>query len=121
MSTPSEVESIFFAALSKKTTAERADYLDHACGSDDELRRRVERLLEAHPQAADFLARPAVERPGGDALDGEPHLPRLRPDPDLMIAVDGRLGRRTGPARWTILRAMRSSRTGTDHFVRRHG
>ncbi len=89
MSTPSRVESIFFAALSKKTTAERADYLDHACGGDAELRRRVERLLEAHPQAADFMARPAVERPGGDALDREPHPPGSRPDPDRTIADDG--------------------------------
>ncbi len=89
MSTPSQVESIFFAALGKKTTAERAGYLDQACGDDAELRRRVERLLEAHPQAADFLARPAVERPGGDPLDREPHPPGSRPDPDRTIADDG--------------------------------
>jgi hypothetical protein len=52
---------MFFAALGQKTTAERADYLDHACGGDDALRRRVERLLEAHPQAVDFLAQPALD------------------------------------------------------------
>jgi eukaryotic-like serine/threonine-protein kinase len=63
MSTPAQVESIFFAALGKSEAAERAGYLDRACGADSELRRRVERLLEAHPQAANFLARPAVERP----------------------------------------------------------
>jgi hypothetical protein len=34
MSTPSRVESIFFAALGKKTTAERADHLDHACDGE---------------------------------------------------------------------------------------
>ena len=69
MSTPSQVEAIFFAALEKQT-AERAAYLDHACGDDPELRRRVERLLEAHPQAADFLARPAaVGRLGVDPHD----------------------------------------------------
>ena len=62
MSAPSPVESIFFATLGKKTAAERADYLDHACGDDAELRHRVERLLEAHPQAADFLAHPAIRR-----------------------------------------------------------
>ena len=89
MSTPSRVESIFFAALGKKAIAERAGYLDQACGGDTELRRRVERLLEAHPQAADFMARPAVERPGGDPLDGEPHPSSLRPDPDPRIADDG--------------------------------
>ena len=33
-----------------------------ACGGDDALRLQVERLLDAHPQAEDFLARPAVDR-----------------------------------------------------------
>jgi hypothetical protein len=62
MSSPSRVESIFFSALEKKTTEERADYLDQACGGDAALRLRVERLLDAHPQAKDFLAEPAVDR-----------------------------------------------------------
>ena len=61
--TPSQVEAIFFAALEKKTAVERADYLEQACGSDAALRLRVERLLDAHPQAKDFLAQPAVDRP----------------------------------------------------------
>jgi len=34
MSSPSRVESIFFAALEKKTPEERSVYLDQACGSD---------------------------------------------------------------------------------------
>jgi tetratricopeptide (TPR) repeat protein len=79
VSSPSQVESIFFAALGKKTAAERADYLNDACGGDAELRRRVERLLEAHPQAVDFMARPAVERPLGDALEHEPPPPGPAP------------------------------------------
>ena len=62
MSSPSRVETIFFTALEKKTAAERADYLDQACGDDAALRLRVERLLDAHPQAKDFLAQPAVDR-----------------------------------------------------------
>ena len=66
--TPSQVEAIFFAALNEKT-AERADYLDHACGGDAALRRQVERLLIAHPQAVDFLARPAVERRQVEQVD----------------------------------------------------
>ena len=37
MSTPSQVESIFLDALGKTTTADRADYLDDACGGDAEL------------------------------------------------------------------------------------
>ena len=38
------VESIFFAALLRTSPEERAAYLDQACGSDQELRHRVERL-----------------------------------------------------------------------------
>ena len=103
MSTPSRVESIFFAALGKKTTAERADYLDHACGGDAELRRRVERLLEAHPQAVDFMARPAVERPGGDTLDLVPHPPGYDPTdrptrPMVTTAAADRRGHSIGKA-----------------------
>ena len=36
MITPSQVEAISFAALDKKTAAERADYLARACGDDAE-------------------------------------------------------------------------------------
>jgi eukaryotic-like serine/threonine-protein kinase len=64
MINPSQVEAIFFAALGEKTPAERAVYLDRACGDDVALRRRVERLLAAHPLAVDFLGRPAVDRNG---------------------------------------------------------
>ena len=70
MSNSSRVESIFFAALEKKMAAERADYLDQACGSDAALRLQVERLLDAHPQAMDFLAQPAVDRDDFEAHDG---------------------------------------------------
>jgi hypothetical protein len=49
MASSSQVETIFFAALEKKTAAERAAYLDEGCGGDAALRLRVEQLLEAHP------------------------------------------------------------------------
>jgi hypothetical protein len=62
MPNSSQVESIFFAALEKKAGAERSAYLEQACGGDSALRLRVEQLLDAHPQAEDFLARPAVDR-----------------------------------------------------------
>lgn len=51
----SRVESIFFAALERGDAQERAAYLDAACGDDQELRSRVERLLSAHPQLGNFL------------------------------------------------------------------
>ncbi len=55
----SVIESIFLAALEKGSPAERGAYLDQACGDDPELRRHVERLLEAHPRAGGFLDAPA--------------------------------------------------------------
>jgi eukaryotic-like serine/threonine-protein kinase len=57
----SPIEEIFSAALEKGTPAERAAYLDAACGHDPDLRREVERLLAAHPQVGAFLDSPAAD------------------------------------------------------------
>jgi serine/threonine protein kinase/tetratricopeptide (TPR) repeat protein len=59
MANLSLVESIFFAALDKATPGEQTAYLNEACGHDDDLRRRVERLLNAYPKAGSFLESPA--------------------------------------------------------------
>jgi serine/threonine protein kinase len=59
VSAPSIVEEVFLAALEKPTPADRAAYLDAACKNDPELRRRVERLLHAHPKVGGFLEQPA--------------------------------------------------------------
>jgi len=64
VSDPSAVEDIFLAALEKGTPEERAAFLNAACKDDSDLRRRVERLLEAHPKAGSFLEAPA--RPDGE-------------------------------------------------------
>ena len=56
------MEALFFATLEKETAAERAAYLDSACGGDAELRRQVEKLLNAHPRVGDFLKKPVVEQ-----------------------------------------------------------
>jgi WD40 repeat protein/serine/threonine protein kinase len=68
------VESIFTSALAKATPEELGAYLNQACGPDAELRRHVERLLEADGRAEGFLngsapaatmdEPPAFERPG---------------------------------------------------------
>jgi serine/threonine protein kinase len=60
MANLSLVESIFFAALAKATAGEQTAYLDKACGSDGDLRRRVERLLNASPKVGGFLEAPAA-------------------------------------------------------------
>ena len=64
VSAPSVVEDIFLAALEKGTPEERVAFLDAACKDDPDLRRRVERLLEAHPKARSFL-----ESPGPSAAE----------------------------------------------------
>ncbi|MCI0743155.1 MAG: hypothetical protein L0Y72_29355, partial [Gemmataceae bacterium] len=66
----SPAESIYFAALAKESPQERAAYLEEACGADADLRRRVERLLEAQPKVGSFLQ---------DAL-GAPQATLAQPD-----------------------------------------
>ena len=66
-------ESIFAAALGKAPGAERRAFLDGACGGDDALRRRVERLLEADDRTAGILER------GPDGLTGPHEPPGERP------------------------------------------
>jgi serine/threonine protein kinase len=53
------VEGVFFAALEKDTPEARAAYLDEACKGDANLRRCVERLLNAHGRPDSFLQSPA--------------------------------------------------------------
>jgi eukaryotic-like serine/threonine-protein kinase len=53
---PSNKErEIFMAALERSTPAERAAYLDGACGEDVELRAKIGELLSAHELAGGFL------------------------------------------------------------------
>ena len=59
-------QSIFTAAL-ERNAGERAAYLDQACGTDRELRFRVQRLVALHENAGTFLERPAA----GDAVARE--------------------------------------------------
>src|SRR5262245_10669020 len=97
MTERSPAEAIFFAALEKASTAERAAFLDEACAGDEVLRRRVERLLAAHPQVGGFLERPVVEAanvavlahqdtPAGPAESGTRDVP-LKP-PEDRVALD---------------------------------
>src|SRR5690348_2795870 len=61
MRTVNVIEAIFFAALEKHAPAERTAYLDEACRGDLELRRCVERMLDAQPKIGNFLQPPTVE------------------------------------------------------------
>ena len=55
------VEGVFNEAVGRSTPADRAAYLDQACGDDAELRQRVEALLTAHDGAGSFLGLPASD------------------------------------------------------------
>src|ERR1700758_1076777 len=72
------VESIFLKAVDKPTAEERSAYLDSACGSDTELRQRIERLLAAQPKVSSFLERPAPGLPSPLANVKSPERQRRR-------------------------------------------
>ena len=51
-------DAIFCGAIEIAASEERDAFIARACGSDAELRRRVERLVDAHLQAGSFLESP---------------------------------------------------------------
>jgi WD40 repeat protein/serine/threonine protein kinase len=70
------VEEILQGAVEKTTPAERAAYLDAACGQDQDLRARIVGLLQAHEGAGSFLEEPlfkplpTVDEPAGPEHPG---------------------------------------------------
>ena len=71
--TSPKAKEIFVAAL-ELAPGQWASYLAEACGEDDELRRRVMNLLQAHAEAGSFL-----ESPRADPLATVDETPRERP------------------------------------------
>jgi serine/threonine protein kinase/tetratricopeptide (TPR) repeat protein len=57
----SNVDQIYLAALEREAAEDRSAYLDDACAGNPELRRRVQRLLEAQHRVGSFLESPAPE------------------------------------------------------------
>ena len=55
---PISEEQVFLAALDLVNPADRAVYLEKACGGDVEFRRQVEDLLAAHFRTGEFLDEP---------------------------------------------------------------
>jgi non-specific serine/threonine protein kinase/serine/threonine-protein kinase len=68
------IDEIYFAAVECEDPAARAAYLAEACGTDTELRRQVERLLEARAERGSFLEAPAlgptIEHGAGPIAEG---------------------------------------------------
>ena len=56
-----DIEVIYHAALEKQAGPERSVYLVSACSGDTALRAKIEALLEANEQAADFLENPGFD------------------------------------------------------------
>lgn len=56
-------EEVLFALAVEKPAAGRAAFLDRESFGDDELRRPVESLLQAHELSGEFLNRPPAELP----------------------------------------------------------
>ncbi len=57
----SNIDSIFSAAAEISTPQERAAFVQSHCGGDEELKRRIEKLLAAHLQAGSFLEAPPAQ------------------------------------------------------------
>jgi eukaryotic-like serine/threonine-protein kinase len=54
-----QIEDLFIAAL-ERDADQCANFLDHACGGDEQLREEVTSLLAAHERASSFLGQPAL-------------------------------------------------------------
>src|SRR4051794_30531973 len=89
----SPAETVFFAALAKVDPAERAAYLDEACGADTELRRGVERMLAAHPQVGSFLRDDDAVHPSPLAGVGS----EMSGDATVDLPISERPGKVIGP------------------------
>src|SRR5262249_19729025 len=69
---PADVQSIFGRALEMESAADRAAYLDQACGPDAGLRSEVGDLLAATARAGEFMRRPAAAVAAGITGSYEP-------------------------------------------------
>jgi len=84
-------ETLFAEALSRTDLAQRAAFLERACGGDVALRQRVEALLQSHEQAGSFLHKPA-----GDATSDVAPGQWVDPDKLSEAPLEG-VGSRIGP------------------------
>jgi serine/threonine protein kinase len=53
-----EIDQVFWDALHIQDEAEREAYLAQACGKDERRRQIIQKLLNAHPRAGEFLEQP---------------------------------------------------------------
>ena len=60
MTSPSNIESIFFGAMQRQPGEARNAFLDQACAGNSDLRGQIDRMLIGHDKAGSFLERPAL-------------------------------------------------------------
>jgi serine/threonine protein kinase/Flp pilus assembly protein TadD len=86
-------ESIFAQAVEIKSAAERAAFLDRACGENQALRTEVEALLRAHERSGDLLDLPETNAPATtDLLPREGAGTRFGPYKLLEQIGEGGMG-----------------------------
>ncbi len=88
-------KEIFFEALDRGTPAERAAYLDGACGKDLTLRRRVQLLLDHHFLQDSFMKDAAVDR--------DPRTDTVPPAGEATVAAPPQEGPGTVIGRYKLL------------------
>lgn len=111
MTEMSPAETVFFAALAKGDPAERAGYLNEACGTDTELRRRVDGLLAAHPQVGSFLQDGDVVHPSPVEGVG----PEVRGCATVDVPITERPGTMIGP--YKLLQQIGEGGMGTVYMA----
>jgi|GEM_PF-137512 len=67
------IEEVFYSALSV-SEEERGEFLDRACGGDDELRAEVESLLPEHAESDNFLSESLLTAGLAALAESEPRL-----------------------------------------------
>jgi Leucine-rich repeat (LRR) protein/tRNA A-37 threonylcarbamoyl transferase component Bud32 len=83
------VEEIFYETMKIASQAERAAYLDRACGRDARVREEVEALLVARDQASSFLETPAAVPPVIEAQTQDSSCMATLPPPAHKPIAEG--------------------------------
>src|SRR5437588_10382633 len=94
--TKDSLRTIFNAAEELEDAAERAAYLDSACGGDAHLRQSIEKLLQAHGAAGSFF---------GGGTENTVLLPVTEKPGDRIGRY--KLLQKIGEARWRVVYAAR--------------
>ena len=64
-------QDIFLEVLERRTPEERAEFLNHACRGEPQLRSRIESLLARHADVGSFLERPPESFQATELVGGE--------------------------------------------------